>query len=237
MGTVNSCCCGFTLEQGTIGTGVYCLIIALINFSTGIWALKYTHAHRPSYYHYDSDYINYGVCALIFSILGILATIFLLVGVSKKRRGFIMPWIVMYGITLVIGLPTLVFLTLNVSGDISVTIGQAIGFTIMIYLYIVVISYYKTFDQLPVYSTSTPYNQPGFVVQSNVRYYTAGEVGHTNPSFSNTKHPDNLPSHPPAELRFTPEPFTHGSVAYLAKPYANGPSNYPSDPPPYKSSP
>lgn len=184
MGLVGSCCCGCTLAQGTVATGIVSVIRAAISLVCGgilidasphdldLDELKKQYPTRSREEIEEAARIAFRAMGWGFIADGVLVlfvSILLFVAVKTKRKGYLLPWIVLQGIAFFLATPTVVYRVVTGGFPLPIAIVALGTVSLMIYLYIVVLSYYKSLAvfagaHVPMIPSIDPYNQPGYVV-------------------------------------------------------------------------
>jgi len=237
MGLVTSCCCGCSLAQGTVGTGIFSLIRSLASVALGIVFLKAEpedflneqedkriEKYQRMFWKSWAETVGAGLIAE--GIVMLLATLFLFVGVKTKKRGYLLPWLIIMGFSFAVSIPSGIYNLVTGHMNIISLVFVLAMLSIMIYLYIVVLSFYKSL--FPNAFTSTPiqyptgahgFNQPGYVIQLP----PGGADGYTS------LHADFKPTPPPSYMPAGPTPYAQAYPAQFQPPppYSDVAAEYP----------
>ncbi|XP_075232576.1 uncharacterized protein LOC142330973 [Lycorma delicatula] len=139
-------CCGCTLEVGskiiawfnivflTIASLIF--VIVIIIFTTVSSDNKDL---PPEFRHISAAVIVVVGIILVFSLL---IVVFFIVGVYKKRPGYMLPWLILTGIGLVLSVLVLLVYIFNIGINLAL-LQQIVTLAIRTYLFLVVYSYYQ----------------------------------------------------------------------------------------------
>lgn len=145
MVLVRSCCCGCSLAQGTVGTGIVSTIESILYILLGALFLNvhFKDEDRHNTPVSETYFHNVGIYMVVQGSVVVIACICLFCAVKTRRRALLLPWLIIRGILLGLGL--LGCIVLIASGqNIAVTAGNILWMTLVVYLFIVVFSYYKS---------------------------------------------------------------------------------------------
>ncbi|KAI5718381.1 hypothetical protein M8J77_020428 [Diaphorina citri] len=142
--TLNSCCCGCSLRTGAIIIAVLAIIHAVFSLLEEFMPKKAKPGKMKVQEQDPAEHIGY----IIGYIVSLVVAIILLIGILKRSRKLMLPWLIVSVISVVIALiyvafvVILLFIKVDPLMALAGLIGGLIGVAIFVYLWLVVHSYY-----------------------------------------------------------------------------------------------